>query len=231
MHYSDTGGSGPALLLLHGTGCDSADWDAAAGCLPVGLRVIRMDFRGHGASEVPRGPFVLADLASDALALLGHLGPERAIVVGHSLGGMAALDAAARSSRIAALVLLEGWTRLTAAGAFSGDRYYGRLPEAAIREIERKASETRLRFDRATWQHFWTSVERFDGLPYLRGARIPIAEAYGAMGRTESSERTLLVPESPNIELIWIADAGHFLPHERPGEVAAICARMIEKAG
>ena len=96
-YYSDTGGDDAPLLFLHGTGCDSRDWDGGVAELPEGVRAVLMDFRGHGRSDVPGGPFTLAGLADDVLARVDRLELGGGVLVGHSLGGMVALDAASRS--------------------------------------------------------------------------------------------------------------------------------------
>ena len=226
MAYTDSGGSGPPLLFLHGTGCDTADWAGVFAALPAGVRCIAMDFRAHGASDLPRGAFLLEDLATDALALLEHLAVRRAVIVGHSLGGMVGMAAAARSAAVSGLVLLEGWTHLVAAArAFKGTRFYGRLPEPRVDEIRRKAEATRLRIARPVWDPFWASVQQFDGAPFLEQAPVPVTEVYGSLGRTAATERLLAVPARPNIEWVWIEGAGHYLPHEAPGAVAAACQR------
>ncbi|HUU22612.1 MAG TPA: alpha/beta hydrolase [Phycisphaerae bacterium] len=229
MACRDAGGAGPAVLLLHGTGCDSSDWAAVLRELPPGVRAVTMDFRGHGRSSIPAAAFELPDLADDVLRLIRELGPARVLLVGHSLGGMVAMEAARRCPAVAGLVLLEGWTRLSAAGAFDGDRFYGTLPRAAVDRIQRKSEQTRRRFPPALWDHFWHSLERFDGCDYLRTARIPIIEVYGDMGRTDRTEALLGVPDNPCIEWIWIPGAGHYLPHESPRQVARACSRGIEK--
>lgn len=54
----------------------------------AGYRVIRFDHRGHGRSPVPPGPYSLADLGGDVVALLDRLGEARVHYVGLSLGGM-----------------------------------------------------------------------------------------------------------------------------------------------
>lgn len=227
--YSDTGGSGNPLLFLHGTGCDSVDWTSVTEKLPQNQRLITLDFRGHGQSTVPTEPFTLTHLANDVLHLINSIGIDKIILIGHSLGGMVAMEAAKRSSRVAGLVLLEGWTSLSSAGsAFDSGRFYGTLPETEIKNIQRKASETRSRFKSNVWESFWTSVKEFDAYTYLERACIPICEVFGGMGRNESTEQKLRIPSNPNIQMIWVPNVGHYLPHECPAEVSEICTNFAE---
>ena len=231
LAYSDTGGAGVPLLFLHGTGCDSADWAGVFAALPKARRVIAMDFRAHGESDRPTGAFTLADLASDVLALLDHLALRRVVLVGHSLGGMVAMPVASRTPVVTGLVLLEGWTTLTAAGrAFKGTRFYGALPAARADTIRTKAEATRLRIVRPDWDQFWTSVQQADATAFLESTRIPILEVYGSMGRTDQTAALRGVPARPEIEWVWVEGAGHYLPHEVPAAVAAACERGLERA-
>lgn len=229
MAYSQAGYGSPAVVFLHGTGCDATDWDEVVRHLPSAPHRITVDFRGHGASDVPAGPFTIAELATDVVALLNVLQLPQTILVGHSLGGMVAMAVVAQTRRVAGLVLLEGWTRLRAERAFAGDRLYGHLSPLEIRRIREKSDRTIRAFRPATWQAFWKSVERFDGRPCLRDAGIPMFAVYGDMGRTCSTESMLMTPANPAIRLFWIADAGHYVPHEKPLEVAGICTQMIKQ--
>ena len=228
MAYTDTGGSGSSLVFLHGTGCDIQDWDGVFAHLPEGIRKIALDFRGHGRSDVPQGTFTLENLAEDALVLIDHLSLKSSVLVGHSLGGMVALEAAQRSDTVAGLVLLEGWTRLgVSARAFEGDRMFGALSGEAIARIREKSEATKARFTPANWDAFWETVKRFDAYPYLQKAEIPILEAYGEMGRHARSEIELGVPDNPKVEWAWIPEAGHYLPHEKSGETAGLCRCLL----
>ena len=229
MACSDVGGPGIPLLFLHGTGCDSTDWDAVVQALPEDTRAVSLDFRGHGLSAVPTGPFTIEALADDVLFLMDRLALPPVLLIGHSLGGMVAMEAADRSTRVAGLVLLEGWTGLSAAGAFGDGRFYGTLSKADIARIQCKSEETRSRFAPQIWEHFWQSVQRFDAYSYLQNARIPILEVYGAMGRNDRTEGKLRVPPNPCIEWMWVPNAGHYLPHERPDAVAAACLKGVER--
>ena len=223
MAYLDSGDSGCPLLFLHGTGCDASDWIPVIETLPSEQRCIAPDFRGHGQSTVPTQPFTLADLAGDVLHLIDFLRMQELVIVGHSLGGMVAMAVAQRSSCVIGLVLLEGWTSLSSAGsAFDAGRFYGSLSETAIAQIQRKSEGTRNRFQSEVWHDFWESVKNFDAYTYLQRASIPIYEVFGGMGRNDSTEDKLCIPPNPNIQWVWVPNAGHYLPHECPTEVTKV---------
>ena len=228
MAYFDSdNASGQPLLFLHGTGCDSSDWSAVIEGLPQSQRCIALDFRGHGQSTAPTRPFTLACLAADVRHLADHLELQRFVIVGHSLGGMVAMEIARHSSRVAGLVLLEGWTSLSSAGsAFDPGRFYGSLPETAITRIQQKSEETRSRFKPEVWNSFWESVKNFDAYTYLEQAHISIYETFGGMGRNDLTQQQLRIPSNPNIQWIWVPNAGHYLPHECPAEVAEIVGTL-----
>lgn len=84
----------PPLVLVNSIGASMAMWEPQAAAFRDDLRVVRYDARGHGASPVPPGPYSLADLGGDLVALLDRLGIERATIAGVSLGGATAMWAA-----------------------------------------------------------------------------------------------------------------------------------------
>jgi pimeloyl-ACP methyl ester carboxylesterase len=86
------GGSGPALLLLHGVTNSSATWERVAPSLGEHFTLIAPDLLGHGQSATPRGDYSLGAHASGARDILTALGIDRATVVGHSLGGGIAMQ-------------------------------------------------------------------------------------------------------------------------------------------
>lgn len=228
MAYHDSGGPRPPLLFLHGTGCDASDWMPVTERLLGKRRFITLDFRGHGQSSVPTQPFTLSNLAEDLIHLANHLKLHELVIIGHSLGGMVAMEVARRSLSVVGLVLLEGWTSLSSAkSAFDAGRFYGSLSETAIAQIQRKSERTRNRFQPEVWHDFWESVKNFNAYTYLQGASIPIYEVFGSMGRNGLTEQQLRIPPNPNIQWIWVPNAGHYLPHECPVEVAEVCVRYL----
>lgn len=80
-------GSGPALLLLHGTGAASHSWRGLAPLLARHYTVVAPDLPGHGFTEAPSSSgFTLTGMASLLAALLRALQLDPKIVVGHSAG-------------------------------------------------------------------------------------------------------------------------------------------------
>jgi 3-oxoadipate enol-lactonase len=90
-HVIDGPDDGPVLLLGPSLGTSTDVWDRNVAGLAERVRVIRYDHRGQGRSPAPPGPYEIADLGRDVVALLDRLGIERASVGGVSLGGMTAM--------------------------------------------------------------------------------------------------------------------------------------------
>ena len=82
-------GSGPAVLLVHGITENRRAWDPVARRLAAERTVVRLDLRGHGASE-PAADYGLAAMAADVVAVIEAAGLEPPDLVGHSLGGLVA---------------------------------------------------------------------------------------------------------------------------------------------
>lgn len=87
-------GSGTPVVLIHGLGSSSLDWETQRRALSPFHRVISFDLRGHGESGRPPGPYQMSMFARDVAALMRHLQLPPAHVVGISLGGMIAFQLA-----------------------------------------------------------------------------------------------------------------------------------------
>ncbi len=97
LYYEDSGGPAPAVLFLHGAGGNHLSWWQQVPAFAEEYRCVTLDQRGFGQSpDGPGGPGPAA-LATDALALLDHLGIARAAVVAQSMGGWAAVGAAVQA--------------------------------------------------------------------------------------------------------------------------------------
>ena len=97
--YVETGGNrffyrwegrddGPVVMMAHAMGTSHHIWDHQAPALSDRYRLLLYDWRGHGASDAPEGPYSLDGFVSDAVGVMDALGIERVIWVGISTGGM-----------------------------------------------------------------------------------------------------------------------------------------------
>lgn len=92
--YYEEHGEGEPLVLLHGFGSSTRDWELQIPIFAERYRVIAIDFRGFGRSSRDRGPFSVERFAADTLAILDHLGVSRFRLVGYSMGGATAFQIA-----------------------------------------------------------------------------------------------------------------------------------------
>jgi len=163
--YYERRGSGPRLLFLNGSGSTLASSALLIAPFAQRFDVVAHDQRGLGSTEVPAGPYTMADYAADALALLDTVGWERCRVVGVSFGGMVAQELAVTApERVERLALC-----CTSPGGAGGASYP--LHELAdLPAAERAAVGTRLldtRFDTE-----WLAAHPADrGLAEMMAAR------------------------------------------------------------
>ncbi len=96
LNYELTGDAGaPPLLLVGSLGTTMRMWDPQMPAARQHFRVLRAEPRGHGGSEVRRGPYTIDELSHDVLALLDLLRIDRISYCGLSLGGMIGMWVAA----------------------------------------------------------------------------------------------------------------------------------------
>ncbi|MCT4332721.1 alpha/beta hydrolase [Paracoccus sp. YLB-12] len=130
LAYSDEG-LGLPVLCLAGLTRNMADFDYVAPHLP-GVRLIRMDYRGRGRSDYTgANTYTVPQEGKDALALLNHLGIDKAAVLGTSRGGLIGLLlAAAAHDRLLGLCLNDVGPEIEKAGLDRIFDYVGRNPRA-----------------------------------------------------------------------------------------------------
>jgi pimeloyl-ACP methyl ester carboxylesterase len=85
-------GSGPAVLLLHGLGCDHRTWLPVLDALARRYTVIAPDLLGHGESDKPRADYSIGAFANGMRDLLTVLEIDKVTVIGHSFGGGVAMQ-------------------------------------------------------------------------------------------------------------------------------------------
>jgi pimeloyl-ACP methyl ester carboxylesterase len=106
--YDVRGQGKVAIVLLHCWACDRGFWRDQVDVLARRYRVVTIDLAGHGDSGADRARWTVAGLGGDVQAVVVALKLDRVVLVGHSMGGAVALDAARRMpGRVAGIVAVD----------------------------------------------------------------------------------------------------------------------------
>ena len=107
FHYYRTGGDKPPIVLAHGITDDGMCWAPVAEILAADFDVIRLDARGHGRSDAPTDGYTLRNLAGDLAGISEALNLKNPILLGQSMGAIAALVTAGLYPSLPRAILLE----------------------------------------------------------------------------------------------------------------------------
>src|SRR5215831_8275692 len=108
LAFDDRGVGKPAFVFIHGWTCDRSFFAPQIEHFAQRHRVVSVDLRGHGESDKPAGQYPIAAYADDIAYVVGQLGLGKDVAVGHSMGGVTALQlAAAHPESVAAIVMVD----------------------------------------------------------------------------------------------------------------------------
>jgi pimeloyl-ACP methyl ester carboxylesterase len=108
LHVDDEGSGGLPVVFVHSFGGSSSHWAEQLSHLRADRRAVAVELRGHGRSSAPDGDhYAIADLARDIAAVADARRLDRFVLVGHSIGGVAAIAyAGEHPERVAGLLLV-----------------------------------------------------------------------------------------------------------------------------
>lgn len=95
LFFERTGSGKPPIVMVHGWTCDHTHFAPQREHFAKRHEVVSVDLRGHGKSDKPEQSYTIRAFADDLAWMCGKLGFEKPIVIGHSMGGMVALELAA----------------------------------------------------------------------------------------------------------------------------------------
>jgi pimeloyl-ACP methyl ester carboxylesterase len=224
-------GRRPPLVCIHGAGSSSVIWMDVVRRVSPARRVVAPDLPGHGQSDRWHPPDeVSIDMYRDAVGTVcAQSKIERAVLMGHSMGVLVALAAAAAwPERVAGLVLVGGgakvpvppelWLRLSDDFARFG-KWLSRLiwsPSTPLDVVERWGAVA-LTADQEITTADFRAADRFDATPLLPRIKAPTLVLGGEDDlMTPPSLSRALAAGIAGARAVIVPDAGHMLPQERP---------------
>lgn len=234
--YYQTAGAGPPLLLLHGLGSSSRDWEYQVPAFAAHYQVVAPDFRGHGGSS-RSGGYSVERFAADTWALVDQLGVGPVAILGYSMGGAVAMQMALdRPGAVTRLVLSNTlpsfrtdtlakrwllWSRLLLMG-WLGPR---RLSEVMTRRLYPRPDQADLRArvarrnaenDRNVYLETVRALTRWSIRDRLGELRLPVLVLAAEHDYFLRRETDAFVTALPDARVAHFSGTRHGLPLELP---------------
>ena len=241
--FHETHGSGSPVLLIHGLGSSTEDWEPQVAALRDHFTVVTYDVRGHGRTDRPVGPYSVVQFAADAARLIEHLGRGAMHVMGLSMGGMIAFQLAAdRPDLVRSLIIvnsgpemiLRTWrekvgvvqrrviVRLLGMSKM-GEVLAGRLlpaPEHAA--LRRTFVERWARNDRGAYLLALSALVGWSVMAKLPAITCPVLVVAGDQDYTPVEWKRAYTATMPHAALVVIPDSRHMMPVEAPEAFHAV---------
>lgn len=249
----DRGRGATAVFLLHGIGGGKQAWpaqlDAIAG---AGYRVVAWDMPGYGASEM-LDPYDWPGIASALERLIDHIGAERNVIVGHSLGGMVALEAMAHfPAKIHGLVLVGtspafGRSEGSFQQAFVDARLKPLAEGRSMAELAAMLAPTMIGRDAdpdaaasavevmsavppETYRRALHALVRFERRGVLPRIAVPTLALVGEADRNAPpAVMEKMAARIPGARFVEVPGMGHLAPMERPARFNALVLEFLEQ--
>jgi pimeloyl-ACP methyl ester carboxylesterase len=245
LYYEEAGAGDPAMVFVHGWTGDHTQFGPQVEHFSRRQRAVVVDMRGHGHSDATR-PFDIPTFSDDVAWLCERLALDRPVVVGHSMGGMIAVELAARRPELVrAVIALD--SPFVAAGelgstvgpvleALGGPDHLAARRQMAVTSIGPYLSpEQRDRLvathcvpARHVAEEAFTSVVGWDGAKTLSEVDNPVlAISSGMGGRGGHTDASRLAATCPQLFVGAVVGAGHFIQLEVPDQVNAMIERFL----
>jgi 3-oxoadipate enol-lactonase len=237
--------------LVHSVAMDRAFWLPVAERLAADALVLVFDCRGHGASDKPKGPYTVEQFADDIADLFGHVGWDRALVAGASMGGMVSLAFAARHpARTAALGLIDttawygpeapkNWAAranqavekgLASLIEFQTTRWFGDEFRAKRTDVVQQCVDVFLKNDVPAYAEACHMLGRADLREALSNLKVPTAVVVGEEDYAAPVAMAQALHQGiAGSTLAVLPKARHLTPLEVPDVIAAELNRLFDR--
>lgn len=250
VRYETRGQGGPALVFIHGWCCNRTFWAPQIKHFAEHQQVVAIDLAGHGKSDLGRQDWTMAAFGQDVAAVVRQLNLPRVILVGHSMGGPAMLEAGALlQDELAGLIAVDAFTDPDEAFTYRQITDYCRpfeedfpktMREALLHEEDffRKGTDPQLK-DRIVAVMTAAPPEMgrsaFLGMldfantrqrPLMGAVKVPFVCINAKRDEAKVADGR---KHAPQFEVVTLPESGHFLMMEHPAEFNALLAEQVKK--
>ena len=237
LYYEDYGVKGQIpLIFLHGVMSSSEIWKPQVNHFMNQRRIIILDLRGHGQSDKPLGRYSITQFSDDLRSLMKNLDVEKAIIVGHSLGGMTALrftldhqdmvdkliliDTTAKSSFTFGRRLLLSLSKILMDVSYRSflKIYLSRYSDLEDFDLEEAVARL-LKTPKYVTKSCFSAIAGFDVTSELAKIGVSTLIIHGGESSTPVVLAEYMNEHIPHAELVIIEGAGHASPKENPDEI------------
>ncbi|TML67604.1 MAG: alpha/beta hydrolase [Actinobacteria bacterium] len=243
LYYERAGEGGPELLFVHGWCCDRTVFQPQFDHFAQTRAVTALDLRGCGLSDSPERGYGIPDFADDLARFCVAVGIDKPVVVGHSLGGMIALELAARYPSVpGALVLVDpgpidplpATVQVLSALAVhlagpSGEevrRLYVQDMGARDEDLADWIADLMCAAPLPIATEVIRGVNAWNGVGALALCTVPALLLRSALGASPDAVRLRAI--KPDLEVGITVGAGHFHQLEVPEQVNAMIERFLQ---
>ena len=227
MTYYEEYGSGPPLLLLHGSLSSSSAFGQVIPALSKDYRVIAADSRGRGRSTDTSKPLTYHQMMSDTVALLDALGVTKTHILGWSDGAVIGIDMAIyHPERVASLVSYGGRYNANAGTSAMNDMVRSMTIEStqdwvdAYRAVSSQPERAELMLEKVRSMVIYLPNY---SKQQLKSVQVPVLVLAGAKDElVQQANFRELSKMIPGAKLVIMPDTGHFAPFEKPAEFTKI---------
>lgn len=240
--YYEEAGSGIPVLLTHGYSATARMWKGQLEALSSDYRVMAWDMRGHGQTDSPADPSLYSEAhtVDDMAALLDHLGIEKAVIGGLSLGGFMSLAFNVKyPERVTALMLFdcgpgyknpvgrEGWneTALKRADRFEELGLDALGSGSEVRIAKHTSAQGLAHAARGMLAQFDSRI-----IESLDSISVPAMVLVGENDQPFLAASQYMAAKIPGAKLVTIPDAGHAANIDQPDAFNTAVADFLKSS-
>ncbi len=244
--FYQVSGNGFPLIFTHGASWNHKQWQKQVEFFKDRYTVVTWDVRGHGYSTLPDGPVDSEDFTADLISLMDHLGIEKAILCGLSMGGHISLQTAVRyPNRVTGLILIGTPCSNTfnlfekvfvpvnrLSSRFIPMKTYGKMQAQMLSKFNKSNAEyikeAVSMIPHNNWNRIWAAVTRMESRADLPKIQCPTLLLIGDHDNLTKRQQSYMLENISNCQMVTIPNAQHGTNLDNPEAVNQAIMEFVQ---